>query len=269
MIDRRMTTSSTISAVAKASGVSASTLRLWERHGLLSPAKTARGHRRYALRDVLRIRDIRRLRKVRGFNLAAIQTLIACENGDTSQQDSDAYWLGQRLLTLRRQKQLTLREVRQRTGLAPSFVSSIERGVSQPTVATLKKLTECYGTTVAALTARRTTRGNQVIRAGQYRRLPPLGPGIQVEQLAEGALMMDCQRWTLEPGAASQGSYAHEGEEFIHVLAGRFVITLNGRERHELCAGDSMYFKSALLHAWTTPGPELTVVLWINTPPTF
>jgi DNA-binding transcriptional MerR regulator len=258
-----------ISAVAKATGVNASTLRLWERHGLLSPAKTARGHRRYGLDDLLRIRDIRRLREVRGFNLAAIQTLMASQNGAAAHQDPGAGSFGQRLLTLRRSKGLTLREVRKRTGLAPSFVSSIERGVSEPTVATLKKLTECYGTTVAALTARRVTRDNKIIRAGEYRLLPPLGPGIQVEQLAEGALMMDCQRWTLDAGSASQGPYAHEGEEFIHVLAGQFLITLDGRGRYELNAGDSMYFKSTIMHSWNNPGPEQTTLLWINTPPTF
>jgi DNA-binding transcriptional MerR regulator len=262
-------TSNSISAVAEANGVSASTLRLWEQHGLLSPAKTARGHRRYGLRDLLRIRDIRRLREVRGFNLAAIQTLIAPEDGAAAQQDSSGSSLGQRLLTLRRRKGFTLRDVRQRTGLAPSFVSSIERGVSEPTVATLKKLTECYGTTVAALTARRVTRDDKIIRAGEYRLLPPLGPGIQVEQLAEGALMMDCQRWTLDANSASQGPYAHEGEEFIHLLMGQFFITLHGRERYELRAGDSMYFKSTILHSWTNPGPGQTVLLWINTPPTF
>jgi hypothetical protein len=30
-----------------------------------------------------------------------------------------------------------------------------------------------------------------------------------------------------------------------------------------------MYFKSTALHAWANPGPETTVLLWINTPPTF
>jgi DNA-binding transcriptional MerR regulator/mannose-6-phosphate isomerase-like protein (cupin superfamily) len=268
MIGHRATSNS-ISTVAKASGVSPSTLRLWERHGLLSPNKTARGHRRYGLGDLMRIRDIRRLREVRGFNLAAIQTLIGPEAGAAAHNDVGARSLGQRLLSLRRRQGFTLREVRRRTGLAPSFVSSIERGVSQPTVATLKKLTQCYGTTVAALTARNVTRDDRVIRAGEYRLLPPLGPGIQVEQLAEGALMMDCQRWTLDPNSASQGPYAHEGEEFIHVLVGQFSITLDGRERYELRAGDSMYFKSTILHSWTNPGPGRTVVLWINTPPTF
>jgi len=80
---------------------------------------------------------------------------------------------------------------------------------------------------------------------------------------------MDCQRFTLSPGAGSRGQYSHEGEEFIHVLSGRFEITLDGRQRYQLNAGDSMYFESTSLHAWVNPGSETTMLLWINTPPTF
>src|SRR2546427_48748 len=77
------------------------------------------------------------------------------------------------------------------------------------------------------------------------------------------------ERFTLSPGAGSRGQYSHEGEEFIHVLSGRFEITLDGRQRYQLNAGDSMYFESTSLHAWVNPGSETTMLLWINTPPTF
>ncbi len=53
------------------------------------------------------------------------------------------------------------------------------------------------------------------------------------------------------------------------MLSGRFEITLDGRQRYQLNAGDSMYFESTSLHAWVNPGSETTMLLWINTPPTF
>ncbi len=96
-----------------------------------------------------------------------------------------------------------------------------------------------------------------------------LGKGIKVEQLAEGQWTMECQRFIVRPGAGSEGPYAHAGEEFIYVLAGQFEITLDGRERHRLGAGDSAYFKSSSHHAWRNPGTKTAVLLWINTPPTF
>ena len=259
-----------IHRAAQAAGVSPSALRLWEYRGLVRPQKTPSGHRRYTAEDVGRIRDIRRLRSVQGLNLAAIQGVLGVNGTAPTQRASHgARAVGRALQALRLRRRLTLRQVRDKTGLALSFISSVEHGVGRPSLASLTKLARCYGTTVSALTAGRARRVGKVIRAGHYRVLPMLGDGVKIEQLAEGRCAMDCQRFTLSPGAGSRGQYSHEGEEFIHVLSGRFEITLDGRQRYQLNAGDSMYFESTSLHAWVNPGSETTMLLWINTPPTF
>lgn len=260
-----------IQKAAQGVGVSPSALRLWERRGLVVPRKTPSGHRRYTPEDVNRIRDIARLRSVQGLNFAAIEALLGVKRRgrEDGPAPRGARELGRRLHAIRTRKGLTLREVSHRTGLAPSSINSIEHGVGQASVVSLTQLARCYDTTVSALTVARGRRTGKVIRAGQYRVLPMLGEGIKIEQLAEGRWAMDCQRFTLSPGAGSQGQYSHEGEEFIHVLSGRFEITLDGREHWRLGPGDSMYFRSTSLHAWSNPGPETTVLLWINTPPTF
>ena len=64
-------------------------------------------------------------------------------------------------------------------------------------------------------------------------------------------------------------SYAHEGEEFLHVLRGEFEIWLGSKEHHVLKTGDSLYFDSSTPHRWRNPGRTETQLLWINTPPTF
>ncbi len=225
-----MATDLNIHKAARAAGVSPSALRLWEGRGLVSPRKTPHGHRRYRQEDLSRIRDIVRLRSLQGLNLAAIGAILGA-NGTRPTRGGE--------------------------------------GPGTHELASLTKLARCYGTTVSALSADGRQRGGKVIRAGKYRRLPILGDGIKIEQLAEGRCAMECQRFTLSPGAGSQGQYSHEGEEFIHVLSGRFDITLDGRERYRLGQGDSMYFKSSVLHAWMNPGPGTAVLLWINTPPTF
>lgn len=80
---------------------------------------------------------------------------------------------------------------------------------------------------------------------------------------------MDCQRWMLAPGTGSNGAYSHGGEEFIHVLEGCFEVVLDGKECYLLEGGDSIYFRSTAMHAWRNPGLERTVLMWVNTPPTF
>ena len=266
-----MPTEMPIHAAAQAMGVNPSTLRLWEHSGLLTPRRTPSGHRRYTPQDLHRIRDIKRLRIVQGLNLAAIRSTLGVNGAAPSRlgQASEDQDLGRQLHATRVRRGLTLREVSYRTGLAISFVNSIEHGIGHPSVASLTKLARCYGTTISGLTARRIRTEGKVIRAGRYRTLPILGKGIRVEQLAEGQGAMECQRFTIRPGAGSEGPYAHEGEEFIHVLTGQVEIILDGRERYRLGPGDSTYFKSTSYHAWRNPGTETAVLLWINTPPTF
>jgi transcriptional regulator with XRE-family HTH domain len=46
---------------------------------------------------------------------------------------------------------LTLKEVHERTGLSVSFLSEVERGKTNPSVETLKKLANCYNVPVSEL----------------------------------------------------------------------------------------------------------------------
>ena len=90
-----------------------------------------------------------------------------------------------------------------------------------------------------------------------------------MERLADGQALMEPQLFTIEPGAGSEGGYAHEGEEFVHVLDGTFEVVLDEGERHVLRAGDSLYYPSSVVHAWRNPGRVTARVIWVNTPPTF
>ncbi len=54
-------------------GVPARRIRRWEiEHELLCPARTKGGHRLYSIRDVKRLRDIRRLLTEEGMSLQAV-----------------------------------------------------------------------------------------------------------------------------------------------------------------------------------------------------
>ena len=54
----------------------------------------------------------------------------------------DANELGEILRTRRRALKMSLAEVAELAGVSTSFVSQVERGVANPTLATLKSLTE-------------------------------------------------------------------------------------------------------------------------------
>jgi MerR family transcriptional regulator/heat shock protein HspR len=64
-----------ISVAAELAGVHPQTLRIYERKGLLHPARTAGNTRRYSERDIQRLRTIQRLTQ-RGVNLAGVKMVI-------------------------------------------------------------------------------------------------------------------------------------------------------------------------------------------------
>src|SRR5207253_9079353 len=69
-----------ISVAAELAGVHPQTLRIYERKGLLSPARTAGNTRRYSEADIARLRAIQRLTQELGVNLAGVQLIMDMED---------------------------------------------------------------------------------------------------------------------------------------------------------------------------------------------
>ena len=69
-----------ISIAAELAGVHPQTLRTYERKGLIKPARTAGGTRRYSARDVERVRLIQELTQGEGVNLAGVLRILALQD---------------------------------------------------------------------------------------------------------------------------------------------------------------------------------------------
>lgn len=67
-----------ISVAAELAGMHPQTLRIYERRGLLNPARTAGGNRRYTDEDIARLRRIAQL-AASGMNLEGIRHVMALE----------------------------------------------------------------------------------------------------------------------------------------------------------------------------------------------
>ena len=251
-----------IGAAASAVGVSASALRAWEREGLVRPDRTRSGYRLYTDADVRRLHDVRRMRGER-VNAPGIRRILS---GDRRRRVDDARVDGRRLRTLRAELRLDLREAARRGALSASHLSAIERGVANPSVAAVQRLTHAYGTTLAVLLG--TDQPRRIVRRDE-RSAMTLGDGVRIEQLAVGATQLEPQLFILAPDATSDGDYTHDGEEFVFVLSGALTVWIAGDERHDLGGGDALSFPSTLPHRWRNAASGETRLLWINTPPTF
>jgi MerR family transcriptional regulator/heat shock protein HspR len=67
-----------ISVAAELGGVHPQTLRIYERKGLLEPARTGGGNRRYSDDDIARLRRIQRLTAA-GINLEGVRRILVLE----------------------------------------------------------------------------------------------------------------------------------------------------------------------------------------------
>src|SRR5438045_3873101 len=69
-----------ISVAAELAGVHPQTLRIYERKGLLNPARTSGNTRRYSDRDIARLRAIQKLTQEEGVNLAGVRMIVELEH---------------------------------------------------------------------------------------------------------------------------------------------------------------------------------------------
>jgi DNA-binding transcriptional MerR regulator len=98
-----MTVTLTISDAARASGVSAHTLRYYERAGLLDPIdRAAGGHRRYAEEDLVRIQFLTKLRST-GMPIRQIRAYAELMRGGDETHEARLVLLEQHSETVREQ----------------------------------------------------------------------------------------------------------------------------------------------------------------------
>jgi DNA-binding transcriptional MerR regulator/quercetin dioxygenase-like cupin family protein len=251
-----------IGEVARRVGVSASALRLWERQGLVRPARSSGRYRLYSEADLTRLRRVRRMREEERVNAPGIRHILAA--GPVAEQAVD----GSRLRVLRRERGLSLAEAGRRSGLSSSLISGIERAAMGASVSALQRLTAAYGATMLELFAGNALRG-RLVRPGERAVLQVAEADVRIEQLAVGATQLEPQLFVLKAGATSDGAYAHDGEEFLFLLSGALTVWLGESEHYQLREGDALSFPSTLPHRWRNEASGETRLLWINTPPTF
>lgn len=176
--------------------------------------------------------------------------------------------LGEKLRRLRKARQLRLQELAQATGLSTSFLSMVETGKSDITLAKLQRIVQHYGITIGSLLDG-SPDDRVMTRSTERRPLNTSTEGVTTELMVPDlnrqleALMM-----TFEPGAAYEGSLLHEGEEVIFVVQGRLELILDDREHYLLSEGDTASYSSTRTHTFRNIHPGVSILYGVVTPPT-
>ena len=162
--------------------------------------------------------------------------------------------VGDRILRIRKEKDLSLDEISKMTGFDVQFLSKIENKELQPQLGTMIKLSKAldsaFGRLVSGIGEKlysitrkneRRTISRSTSKKGQKRiyTYKSLAPDVKGRHM-EAFLVL------LEEDPEKETSL-HEGEEFIFVLDGEVILEI-GEDKFVLEPGDSAYYLSTTAH---------------------
>jgi transcriptional regulator with XRE-family HTH domain len=185
--------------------------------------------------------------------------------------ESELVRLGSRLKALRSERAWTLEEVSSRADLSPPYLSRLEAGERQPSLATLISLAQAFEVPIAALfETAKSSNAIAVTRAGQG--TPHISNGAMYTPLTGkrdpthlNAVLLDI------PSKRKDAPLnRHDSEEFVYVLSGSVTLSV-GDETVTLHEGDTAHYDArqphrmdgvngnarALLVATTAPKSEM------------
>ena len=201
--------------------------------------------------------------------------------------------LGKRIREERQKRQLTLEGFSRKTGLSKSFLSQMERGLTEPSITSLKKIAKQFGFSVVKLFQN----GNQmnssweyykgtkryqerdfpvvgraeVVRANKRKRFALPGSKVMYDLLTPDMnrqLEVMYMRVTEGENSGDEPMVDPPGEKVGLVLKGSIEVSV-GTENFQLNEGDSIYYPANTPHSWRALEGEPVEVIWILTPPSF
>ncbi|MBU9888486.1 MAG: XRE family transcriptional regulator [Candidatus Omnitrophica bacterium] len=172
--------------------------------------------------------------------------------------------LGQRIRTLRKEKDLTLVEISQKTGVAQATLSRIETGTMIGTVECHEKIAECLGIGLAELYTGIDPRYEQVSHLSQKdtRAVTHHTKDVTMELLTQESSKKKITPLLLSlqgNGTTARESHERGVEKFVWVLEGTVKIKLENQE-FVLKPQETLYFDASLPHQFANEGQKTAKV---------
>ena len=193
---------------------------------------------------------------------------------DTSpENDNDAsaaLELGQRIRQVRQKKGMTLREAAEAAGVSESFLSQVERGLANPSVASLRRIADATREPVASFFVGEPPQGMLVRFKDRRRLVHPMGMLEDYLLTPAAARRLQIIYCVVGPGEGSgEEPYTHVAdEECVVVLTGCLEVSI-GDETYTLNSGDALLLDPKNPHGFHNPGRVPATMLWVQTPPLF
>jgi len=186
--------------------------------------------------------------------------------------DREVRAIGGRIRQLRKRLGLTVEQLAARAGVSAGMISQLERGIGNPALESLARLSQALSVPIASLMLAADEDERRVVRVDERRVLEPLDPeseqaGLVRELLTPGSIVpLQMIRTVMPAGFTNEARpFRHLGVECVVVLEGSLDVH-HGRETVRLEKGDAMTYRCEEAHWWANPGDVEAVVLGAVTP---
>ena len=182
--------------------------------------------------------------------------------------------IGSKIKALRKEKNMTLKQLSDGSGLSVGFLSQLERGISSIAIDSLAKIAEILGVNLSTFFQEMKVVDTDPVVHSYDMLCTQVSPQIIQFILSNdvsgfGALPRIFQ---LMPQANADipklEMYCHTGEEFIYVLEGVVTVFI-GDSRYCLYPGDSIQVRSNQPHNWINYTNKIAKILTFNYPNPF
>ncbi|WP_284982105.1 XRE family transcriptional regulator [Arthrobacter sp. efr-133-TYG-118] len=173
------------------------------------------------------------------------------------------------MLKEQRAGRFTVEELADRAGVSAGLISQIERGIGNPSFATLLRLANSLGVPLASMfTDPSETHNHMLVRRADRRRIEIPSQGIVMELIVPDAdRKLGVINMTIPARFdGAEVPHSHEGEECVVVQTGTLVASVGGQE-FTLGEGDSLTYDATLPHWWSNLTDTAAVMVAISTPP--
>jgi transcriptional regulator with XRE-family HTH domain len=182
-------------------------------------------------------------------------------------------WLGARLRSARKERKLSIQMLADRSSLSSAMVSQIERGLSTPSIRSLRLLGIALGMPMSWFFGgpphEESGDSPYVVRRGNRRLLRLTPTGVMKELLTPTTPgLLEMYEICLAAGGTSGPEfYQHaQGEKAGLVVEGVLELFIDNQTQL-LNEGDTFRFPSVLPHRFGNPGTTATRLIWVITPP--
>jgi transcriptional regulator with XRE-family HTH domain len=182
---------------------------------------------------------------------------MARESGETDKPSGDPEVpVGEHVRAFRENLGMTVQQFAERTGFSAALLAQIENRMVSPSLGTLVKIANTFGTTVSSFIGGKEEREFSIVRKEDRTTVSRVGlkeggkSTYTYESLGAGKAGRKMEPFLvrLRPLSDSHASRSsHDGEEFLYVLSGKVSVCL-GTLSDILEEGDSVYYNSTIPH---------------------